>query len=360
MRFPTRVDELTPELLSEAIRSRTPDASVTDLTVVETFECDSGEASTCDRLVLDLEYAGDGASALPRRAVLKTWLIQPHAVADMFDAEVRFYDEIRPQVDIETASVIGSGFDAETGQFGILMEDLRERGATFPDATTTRSLDEVHDLIDNLVRLHARWWEHPDLDGPLAWLPTPGGGGVNETFKHLQGWNAAHMRNETWRRDVIAGTGETAEDLYAAMLQIQDQFETDAPRTVLHGDTHVGNTYVLPGGRCGLLDFQLTMRGPFTRDLTYYLITSLGTEERRIHERDLIAYYLDRLGAAGVVEVPSEDDAWLLHRKSTLWSLVIGWMACPEGNYGRDVTSSNLVRLVNAVNDLEGMALADL
>ncbi|MCP5115060.1 MAG: NADH-quinone oxidoreductase subunit M, partial [bacterium] len=55
------------------------------------------------------------------------------------------------------------------------------------------------------------------------------------------------------------------------------------------------------------------------------LITGLGTDARRAHERELIAHYLGELRARGVAEPPGEEEAWELHRKTVVWGLFIGF-----------------------------------
>src|SRR3546814_14871415 len=58
-------------------------------------------------------------------------------------------------------------------------------------------------------------------------------------------------------------------------------------RTLLHGDTHLGNIYLLPDGRAGLLDWQLVVRGHHMHDVNYIVTTALSIGDRRNHERDL-------------------------------------------------------------------------
>ena len=134
----------------------------------------------------------------------------------------------------------------------------------------------------------------------------------------------------------------------------------DGPRTLLHGDTHIGNTYRVDGegdgDETGLLDFQLSLRGCYSRDLTYILTTALSIEERRKHERELIEFYLGELTRGGVERVPTMDEAWLLHRQSALWGLVVGWLTCPTANYGREITEENIRRLVQIVIDLDSVS----
>ena len=97
------------------------------------------------------------------------------------------------------------------------------------------------------------------------------------------------------------------------------------------------------------------MQGCFSRDLTYLLTTALSIDQRREHESDLIAFYLEQLRQLGVDAVPKFDAAWQLHQQSAIWGLVIGWLTCPTENYGRAITEENLRRLTAAIIDLESI-----
>ena len=111
-KFPTDPNDLTPEILTAAISSERPGLIVERLEVVQAFYAATGQASTADRVILNLDYAKEAASAaaaegLPRRVVLKTMLVSPHAPAVMYETEVRFYREIRPLVPFETPAYYG-------------------------------------------------------------------------------------------------------------------------------------------------------------------------------------------------------------------------------------------------------------
>jgi len=56
-----------------------------------------------------------------------------------------------------------------------------------------------------------------------------------------------------------------------------------------------GNTYLLPQGSAGLLDWQLSVRGYCMHDVSYLLVTSLPIALRREHERSLLDRYRERL-----------------------------------------------------------------
>ena len=89
--------------------------------------------------------------------------------------------------------------------------------------------------------------------------------------------------------------------------------------------------------------------------MTYILTTALSVEDRRKHERELIEFYLSELARGGVEKVPTMDEAWLLHRQSAYWGLVIGWLTCPTANYGREITEENLRRLTQILIDLDSL-----
>ena len=368
VKFPTDPNDLTPEILTAAMSPERPGLVVKELEVVQAFYAATGQASTADRVILNLEYSKEGASAaaaegLPRRVVLKTMLVSPHAPAVMYETEVRFYREVCPLVPFETPTYYGALFDSESGQFGIVLEDLTERGVVFPNVTMPTSMAQIRSLIRNLAALHSKFWESPKLDTDFAWMATPKGGGMEELFKGLVPPIMGHIEREPWRAEILEPIGRSVPDLHEDMMKVAAGPLENGPRTLLHGDTHLGNTYLLKGdgerdGKgdvTGLLDFQLSLRGCYSRDLTYILTTALTIDQRREHERDLIAFYLDELARGGVERVPTMDEAWLLHRQSALWGLVVGWLTCPTANYGRKITEENIRRLTQILIDLDSL-----
>jgi aminoglycoside phosphotransferase (APT) family kinase protein len=98
---------------------------------------------------------------------------------------------------------------------------------------------------------------------------------------------------------------------------------TKSSQTLLHGDPHIGITYLLPNGDVGFLDWQVTRRGNCSLDVGYFLQGALTIEDRRRSERVLLEEYRDAL-ALPADELPSLDEIWLRYRASvahglTLW-----------------------------------------
>jgi aminoglycoside phosphotransferase (APT) family kinase protein len=335
MRFPSTVEGLSPELLTSVLAERQPEVVVENLRVIETSRCGDGLASTADRVILGLDYAPGRDAGLPSTVLLKTMLLRPHAPDSMYRNEVRFYRDIRHDLNIEAPKAFASVFDEETGQFGIVMEDLKLRSARFPNAATPVTLEEITGLVITLAELHS---------------PS---GGMYPIFKKL-GLDLIRSqveRNE-FKAELIRPLRRSLDQLWDDLWKVQSILDSGAC-TLLHGDTHIGNTYLLPGPKGGLLDWQLMVKGSWAHDLTYVMVTALDPEERRKHERDLIAIYLDALRLAGVEQAPSENQAWKLYRQSVVWGLVIGWLITPPQNYGHEITAANLSRIVTAAQDLD-------
>jgi aminoglycoside phosphotransferase (APT) family kinase protein len=358
--FPLHAEELTPGLLTAALAEWHPDARVESLRVVDQAHCKSGSASTAARAVLDLDYAGGADAGLPRRLILKTVLIRPGSIPDLYENEVRFYREIRREFDLETPRAYASSFDPASGSFGVLMEDVTLRSARFPNATESLERGAIISLLDNLAALHARYWRSPRFDEDLAGLWTPCSGGFYD-FLQLRGLEVIGrlVRRSEYKQALLERLGRSLEEVWEALWKAQAILASE-PSTLLHGDTHLGNTYLLPDGRAGLLDWQLMNRGRWAHDVTYILVTGLDVEARRRDERELLAYYLNRLRKGGVADTPAPEDAWLLYRQTAIWGFLLGWFICPVENYGEAILRANLDRLTTALEDLESFrAIAD-
>jgi hypothetical protein len=358
-RFPSRVEDLSPALLSEVLGERHPGVEVASFEVIKTSQCGDGFASTADRVVIGLDYAPGHDAGLPAQMLIKTMLERPHAPGSMYQNEVRFYRDIRPELEIEAPRAYGSLFDRESGQFGVMMEDLNLRDARFPNATTPVSLDQVKGLLSTLATLHAHYWQSPRFSTDLAWLPTPRSGGMYKIF-HGIGLDLIRdqVEKNAFKAELIAPLAHDLDGLWDDLWKLQAILDSE-PVTLLHGDPHIANTYLLPEGG-GFLDWQLTVRGRWSHDVTYLIVTSLDIETRRKHERELLTHYREELRRRGVADPPSEDEAWLRFRQSVIWGLVIGWLITPPTNYGEAITVANLERLVAAVQDLESIeALAN-
>jgi len=351
--FPIHAEELTPTLLTRALSDRRPGCTVEAIRILDQAHCKSGSASTAARAILELDYAGGSPDPPPARLVLKTVLIRPGAIPDLYENEVRFYRDLRHELELETPQAYASCFDSASGTFGVLMEDLSLRSARFPDARESLEPDAIASLLDGLASLHARFWQSPRFERDLADLWTPCSGGFHDFLKvHGIAFISHQVERSPYKQELLERLGRSLKQIWDALWRAQ-AILASAPCTLLHGDTHLGNTYLLPDGRAGLVDWQLMNRGRWAQDVTYLLVTGLATEVRRRDERDLLTHYVERLRAHGVADAPGAEEAWWLYRQAAVWGFLLGWLICPLENYGEEILRANLERLTAALEDLE-------
>ena len=122
-----------------------------------------------------------------------------------------------------------------------------------------------------------------------------------------------------------------------------------------------GNTYLLPSGEVGFLDWQVARRGNWSLDLGYFLQGALTVEDRRRSERDLLVEYRDSLGLPAD-EVPSADEIWLRYRASVAHGLTLWLVTASAGEWQRaDVSVPLAQRYSFAYADLDvASALAEI
>jgi len=353
--FPVSAEELTRERLTELVQTVDSSAEVEDfeITAAKYHEDGSNEVSTAGRIELNLKISGR-----PNEKVVVK-IARPDIFAQaIYRNEVAFYTRIRPSLDIETPRAIGGEFDQASGTFGLALEDLRVRGVTFPTVKTAVSVEDVRGFLDTLAALHARFWQSEELMGELSFVEPHISGDLYKLFHDpdlVPGLVTNECKNEQFKREMLAACNLSSSQLYHDYRKLQFHQAT-LPFTLCHGDTHIGNTYLTPDGRGGILDWQLMARGYFMHDLSYIIITALDVATRRANDRSLIDYYLTQLRNNGVTNAPNLETAWLEFRRAATWCLYIGWLTTPVENYGWDINVCNHVRLFTAYMDLDSKA----
>src|SRR5690606_25625704 len=175
-----------------------------------------------------------------------------------------------------------------------------QRQAHFPNVTEAISLAQVESLLDQLAILHARYWESPRFEGDMSWVQSHVKGEVSTLQNEAATPLIQHeIDSENFKREMVQRLRTTGAQMRAGMMAVQKLHST-LPQTLLHGDTHLGNTYLLPGDRGGFLDWQLMVRGYCMHDVNYLITTALSIEQRRNHEQELLRRYLAKLAELGV------------------------------------------------------------
>lgn len=362
--FPADANELTLDMLNAIVGEQLAGVQLSGFDIVHAKDYGEGMVSTAGRAVLDLRYAAGAPGGLPKRVILKLALGEngpdyAGIIGPMYANEVNFYTRLRRELDIEAPFTLGASYDPATSHFGLLLEDLTVRGGSFPNVLTPVTVAQVRGILDTLAKLHATYWQTPRFSGDMSWVQTHNEGPVSNL---LYGLSPALIQREintvSFKREMVQRLRTTGDEMLAGVKALH-RHQATLSQTLLHGDTHIGNTYLLPGDRGGLLDWQLMVRGYCMHDVSYLITTSLSIELRRAHEQELLKYYLQQLAANGVKNPPTFETAWLELRRALLWGVYIGWLTTPITNYGWEINVMNHLRLTTAYEDHETGKLID-
>ncbi len=279
--LPRTVDDIDPAVLSRVMG--------TTVRSIRVLSRDAGTSSR-GRLVLTGKDVPESVFVKVAAQTAATRLMGE--LGRLGQTEVRFYRELAPQV-IGVPYCYGAAFDAATGRYLLVLEDLPAESCEFPDTLHPLSADQASLIIELLADLHATFWGRLPRDGrgPMGWLYTPSGDVTSLLTGSLM---HASIKRLAERTTLPVDAGGFIADNYRAVAAVIDT----PPHTVMHGDAHPGNMY-FHGGKAGLLDWQAVRRGHPSRELAYTLITSLTPEDRRANQRELLDDYRRALAAAG-------------------------------------------------------------
>ena len=215
----------------------------------------------------------------------------------MYEREASFFNDIAGLVDVPKPTCYFADVVPATGETIVLLEDLGEYRPG--DQVAGVTVDEVGDIIEAIVPLHAAFWCRTDI--PLLHDTMRIDTSYVEPF--LIGMDATWERGAHEFSDDIAPSVVPHLPHYAGhMRSLMRQMGT-FPQTVVHGDVRVDN--ILFAERPGhhpvmVIDWQAIMVSNPLHDLAYLLSQSLDVELRRAHETELVEHYHDTLGRHGV------------------------------------------------------------
>jgi hypothetical protein len=351
--LPTSPDGLSPEVLSEYVSRLHPGTRVSTVEVLESLQIGL-MVSTAGRVRLRLGYAAN-PEALPEQVIVKM-IVNKKSIAPgcMYETEVAVYQRLLPAIPIEKPVCLAAVYEPDTENFMIVLEDLSVRGAKFTNVLLPPlTPDEVGVLLECLAQIHATYWQSPVLEREKAWLSSLTSGTQFETFDNgfivpVMEMNCAES---PYRRDFLTRAGRTPAELWELVKTVHRHQEATMPMTLTHGDTGAHNTFRLPDGRAGFVDWQFASKAAWPHDVHYLIVTALSIQDRRDHERALVARYLKRLAELGVDYVPDLDAAMDAYSLAIVWGLTFGWFAVPASMYPMEVIISNVERLFAAAQD---------
>lgn len=353
---PGRVESLTPAFLNRVLRPHLGGARIEALSV------ERHSSGTSVRARILLHYApGSDTDRLPKTMFVKSapTLVTriSNGLSGTAPAEAGFYNELRPLLELEAPHGYYSATQRHSYRAIHLLEDLvATRAATFCAPTTAITRQQADDIVVQLAQLHAQGARLELTDGRRrSWLRTypqwwQATGAISMIRRyHLRGQRRADEMGLTPAR--LVGRGELLWDSFEASVDAHDRL----PRTLIHGDTHLGNWYITGTGRMGLCDWQCISAGHWSRDLSYALSSALSIEQRRQWEDALIDTYLAHLADAGG-HAPPRAQAWELYRRQlpgalAMWTTTLYPPKFLPAMQPEQTSAEMLRRILTAIDD---------
>lgn len=323
---------------------------------IEHMEITGEIHGTATKARLELRYAQDvGAPAV-------VWLkagYEPHSATlykdGIYALEPKVYAELLPGLPVRAPRHHGTTYDELAGEGVVLLEDLGGAARiNSPESDITP--DEVAAMLLMLARMHGTT-SRPGWLAARPWIqPALEGFGEPQSYLTYMGEPANIERFLKWPRSAdFPPSMFDPQAIHDGLRRVFDWSMSVKQPCLVHGDAHVGNSYVDAEGRPGMLDWQCVRRSGWAFDVSYYLTSALSVEDRRKHERELLKDYLGAFVAAGG---PAQDwdeawsdfglalgygfSAWLANdpalqseRNNTIVSHRFAWAIVDHGTYGR-------------------------
>lgn len=303
--FPIGAEALSPERLTSLLSIAAP-ARVRSARRV------GGSTGTTDRVLLELEWDVDDPR-LPGRIFVKSTPLSAKnrtmvAALSLARNEIGFYRQIRPALSARAAPAAYAAESAIGARHLLLLEDITANGAEPRALCDEIGPDYARAMMASLAELHATFWESPRLGRDLRWVrPERGRPGFALLLRQFRQVRTKMLNSQ--HAPLSGPVRAMAEFVNANDWSLHAQWER-GPQTLVHGDCHLGNTYLRDDGGVGMLDWQVVHRAPGLREVAYFLVTSVPTDIRRDHTDELLRLYLHELAARGVDSAPTIDAAW--------------------------------------------------
>jgi hypothetical protein len=255
-------------------------------------------------------------------------------------------------VDIRVPQCWHCAINDDGTDFTLLLEDI---SASRPGVQVDGcSIDHAQSAVINLAALHAPRW-NDDALFDLAFVARPDEASASFLGDILAGATEQFIeRFDVFDEAEVATLRQSAEAIESWVLA------RPTPFSVTHGDYRLDNLMFPPSGtEVVALDWQTTNAGPPARDLSYFLGTSLKTDERRAHEESLVIAYhheLERRGVTGYSAADCFDDYRLGHLQGPLITVLGAIYATAERSpRADDMFVSMAKRSCAAITDLRSI-----
>lgn len=333
--IPERVEDLTPEWLTEALRERgfLSGARVRGVRA-ELLGGGDGFLGVLARLFLEF----DGAqSEVPDTLIAKlpTAVAENRGTAELlgaYEREIHFYEEFASRASLRVPRVFYTALDRDPAsekqrqiigfvdrlpeplirgsmafarwaarlrkrRYLLLLEDL---GDTRPgDQIAANDPADCRLVLQAIARTHAAFWEHPTLEDPF-WLLRPE---IQTRSRQLLYRDSRPHFKRRFEALMEQGLERLMNWIDAHGGALTQRLHGGAPPTLTHGDLRLDNVFfddASPEDPVIVIDWQLAGCGAGAYDVAYLLGGSLSPDTGAKVEEDLLRAYHESLTAGGV------------------------------------------------------------
>lgn len=306
--IPSGITGVTPTWLTSVLRESGALGPDGKAVILQPVQIGQGVGIMGEIHRVALMYEGDAGDA-PESVVVKL----PSTFAEnreqgvnlgMYEAEVRFYDELAERTAAGLPTIHMSKIESGTAEFAIVMEDLSH--LELIDQTDGMDPAQARAALHVLADIHAAWWDKVQT-AELEWIPSMVGPRIEMVDQMLgQVWP---LFVERFADRLPDGGVEVGAEFSQNYLRLNRKLADRAPWTLAHQDYRVENLMFGDPSEdeVVVIDWQGLGRGPGAYDVAYLLGGSMDTELRREHEADLVDAYHARLAANGIDDYPLDQ-----------------------------------------------------
>ncbi|HLS97983.1 MAG: phosphotransferase [Porticoccaceae bacterium] len=316
--IPRHLDGVTREWFEGLLANAYPGIGVESLERVAVI------STHTTKVRIAVAYNGVGRKAgLPQHLCLKANWSEGFDSGDICELEARFYHNFGQVAGLPAPRSYYADWDGDgSGRGIVVLEDLVDSGGTFGHSTDLIGIDGVARALEAMAGLHGCLWNDERLMAQ-SWLPRSMATMIDtDQIAFMRPYidaNLARPEIQELLPKAIVADNTLLDRAYGNFNQwVAAQ---PGPFCLVHGDSHIGNTYLYPDGRRIWLDWQLCRVGHGYRDMTYLMLGALTVEERRKAEKDLIAHYREALIATGAQGVPGVDTLYEHFRRWPIYGI---------------------------------------
>jgi thiamine kinase-like enzyme len=353
-KIPAAFEDMTAEWLTEVIPAEFRGGHRVSSAICETIGSEGSFVGDIARLNLTYEAPAGIPAVIGKLPTRNQEQRQRFASMGFYRKENAFYRDLAASTPARVPSAYFIAENEPTIEYVLLLEDLGDMRTG--DHLQGCTDDEANLVVEELAKLHARWWNDSSLDAYQSWLPPAS--------------EAQAARSSAWFASVLPtmritlrgmvphefiAFADTAAERAPDIWGLQSQ----SPFAVAHGDCRLENFMFGPSSsssRIALVDWQAVTRGSPLRDLSYFLATNFEVERRRKQAPELIRRYHDALLAKGVTNYALEECRTDLRRADLLLAWAAFWVA---GSLDPESPNAEAQELLRTVIGRQAQALMD-